>query len=82
MYSDLTLEEKKMEVGSCFTCGRDLLDPACDECTCPDGRELWKPPAYWHLDLFSTFLSRKHSLHKRCGKKMYVKTHYKHEGVH
>jgi hypothetical protein len=28
----------------------------------------------WHLDLFSTILSRKHSYHKRCGKLMYVKT--------
>ena len=26
----------------------------------------------WHLDLFSTLLSRKHSLHKRIGKKQYV----------
>lgn len=28
----------------------------------------------WELDLFSTFLSRKHSLHRRIGKKQFVKT--------
>lgn len=30
----------------------------------------------WHLDLFSTILSRKHSYHRKCGKKLYVKTKY------
>ena len=28
----------------------------------------------WHLDLFSTILSRKYSYHKRVGKQLYVKT--------
>lgn len=39
-------------------------------------KEKIKPKSEWHLDLFSTILSRKHSYHKRCGKKLYVKTKY------
>jgi len=68
---------------SCFSCGRFASDntvtpipTACDECLCEDGRNLWKPLADWHLDLFSTFLSRKHSAHMRKGKLMFVKTIY------
>jgi hypothetical protein len=35
---------------------------------------LFNQEPQWHLDLFSTILSRKHSYHKRIGKQLYVKT--------